>query len=70
MFASDDKSFRDILSAIEGFVTDLEPGEYAPGDVPLVLRHIARAEKLCGTARLLLSKRAADLRAGERDGLT
>src|SRR5208337_2715889 len=39
----------------------------SPCDVALVLTRISRAEKLCGTARLLMSKRAAEL-GSERSG--
>jgi len=69
MFGSEaDRSFAGILSALEAFVTGLEPGEYAPADVPVVLARVARAEKLCGAARLLLSKRAASLLDDRSDG--
>jgi hypothetical protein len=65
-----DTSFREELAALERFVEDLEPGRYRPADVPVVLQRIARAEKLCGAAKLLMSKRAASIRSDERDGRT
>jgi hypothetical protein len=61
-------SFGAILGDLEAFVGRLEPEEFAPQHVPLLLGQIARAEKLCGAARLLLTRRAALLRADERDG--
>jgi hypothetical protein len=70
MFDSSGAGFSEILSAIEGFVTRLEPAAYSPADVPVVLRRISRAEKLCATARLLMSRRAAELHAGDVDGTT
>jgi hypothetical protein len=65
-----DSSFAGILSALEGFVARLEPAQYLPGDVPVVLRRISRAEKLCATARLLMSRRAGELYAADVDGTT
>jgi hypothetical protein len=65
-----DKSFAGILSVLEGFVSGLEPAEYARGDVPVVLRRITKAEKLCAAARLLMSRRAAELFAGDGEGTT
>jgi len=71
MFASiPEPRFHEILSALERFVTGLAPEEYAPLDVPVLLGQVARAEKLCGAARLLLSRRAASLRSDERNGAT
>jgi hypothetical protein len=65
-----DQSFSGILSALEAFVARLEPAEYLAGDVPIVLRRISRAEKLCATARLLMSRRAAELFATDAEGAT
>jgi hypothetical protein len=72
MFAetASDASFSSILTALEGFVTRLEPAEYRAADVPVVLARIARAEKLCATAKLLMSRRASELYAGDADGAT
>ena len=59
-----------ILSALEGFVSRLEPALYPAGEVPGVLKALARAEKLCATAKLLMSRRAAELHAGDLEGAT
>jgi hypothetical protein len=63
-----DSTFGAILGELEAFVGRLEPEEFAPLHVPLLLSQVARAEKLCGAARLLLTRRAALLRADERNG--
>jgi hypothetical protein len=68
--AAKDKSFREILLAVEGFVAGLEPAEYAPADVPVVLKRVVRAEKLCASARILMARRAAELHDGGQDGKT
>lgn len=54
-------SFSPILDSLRSFVRQLEPGSYASSDVPVMLKRIAEAEKLCGTAKLLMSKRAKEL---------
>jgi hypothetical protein len=66
--AATNSSFGDILGELEVFVGRLEPEEFAPQDIPLLLGQVARAEKLCGAARLLLTRRATSLRADERNG--
>ncbi len=68
MFASDEPGFGEILKALERFVADLEPEEFAPADIPALLGQVVRAEKLCAAARMFLARRAASLRSDERRG--
>src|ERR1039458_2293011 len=68
MFARPDRSFEEILKDLERFVAHLEPEEYAPADIPALLGHVVRAEKLCAAARMFLARRAASLRSDERKG--
>lgn len=70
MFDPEERGFKEILGLLERYVVNLEPDRYAPADVPTVLKQITRAEKLCGTARLLMARRAAALRTDEADGRT
>ncbi len=62
------RAFAGILEDLESFVGSLEPEAYSPRDVPVLLGHVVRAEKLCAAARLLLARRAALLRSEERHG--
>jgi len=70
MFDTTDQSFSGILSALERFVAQLEPAEYSPDDVPVVLKRLTLAEKLCAAAKLLMARRAAELFAGDHEGTT
>ena len=70
MFDESDKSFSGILSALELFVARLDPAEYSSVDVPVVLKRLTRAEKLCATAKLLMARRASELFAGDSEGTT
>ncbi len=62
------RAFASILEDLESFVGSLEPETYSPRDVPVLLGRVARAEKLCAAARLLLARRAATLHSDERHG--
>ncbi len=68
--AGRDKSFGEILRAVESFVAGLEVAEYAPADVPVVIKRLVKAEKLCASGRILMARRAAELHDGGRDGET
>lgn len=68
--ATQAERFREVLGVMERFVAELDTALLGPADTGEALRTISKTEKLCGTARLLVSKRAAELRSDEADGVT
>lgn len=61
--------FSEILAGLESFVASLCPDEYLGVDAQRLICDLSRAEKLCGSARILMGRRiTSDL--AERAGKT
>lgn len=60
--------FLSILTELRGYVRSFEPAAFSSSEVPRMLSFFAEAEKLCGAARLLMARRAEEVREQNAKG--